>query len=88
MRQLELEWDDLSRGQKIELFAICILTIGSALLIVNPILASLHPMFVGDIIVRVDSPLELLFSPSGLAIIGYCVVVLTGYSYARYPEYR
>jgi hypothetical protein len=84
MPQTQLTWSDLSRRQQIEMVAVIIFTLGSALFVLKPGLARLHPMFAGEL---TTSRAEFLFSPSGIAIIVYCVVILLAYSYVCYREY-
>jgi hypothetical protein len=84
MSQTQLTWSDLSRRQQLELVAVIIFTLGSALFILKPGLARLHPMFAGEL---ATSRAEFLFSPSGIAILVYCIVILLTYSYVRYREY-
>lgn len=80
----QLDWDDLSRGQKLETIVVCLVVGLSAIFVLKPILAGLHPMFAGDI---GRSRLDFLLSPSGIAIIVYSGVLLVSYSYIRYREY-
>lgn len=81
----QLEWDDLSRWQKIETLSMCLFTVGSALFVVRPVLIGLHPMFTVEI--NRSNPLGFLLSPGGIAILAYCIVVYATYSYVRFPEY-